>query len=212
MTTWRHLRLLILKEHSVMINKQQNLEQMRILTDDIFNGDDRSVAIVGGACIDDLLKQLLQIRLLARFRGLRSREAKRAKETVEKLFDSDRPLGSFSARTDLCLGVGLIGPIAHSDIYYIRQIRNRFAHFVTLPDGSGSLDRVTFKTRQIVDWCSNLQYLRTEPKSRLWTTNAKDQFSGTCVWFSLLLSEQALTMTEVLSNKGALDQDPQLLR
>jgi hypothetical protein len=82
---------------------------------------DRAAAILAGAILDD--------RLGGALRGALRDHRKNAQTTVqEMMFDNMAPLGTFSAKINLGLMIGLYGPSAWRDLHYIRDIRNGFAH------------------------------------------------------------------------------------
>jgi DNA-binding MltR family transcriptional regulator len=180
-----------------------NSKTFRIMVDEIGKGNDRVLGIVLGTFIDDLLKQLLLQRLLGHLRQVGLLGEKKVSETVERLFDPDRPLGSFSARTDMCLAMGLIGPVAHGDLGYIRQIRNRFAHYISLPTGAGDMDAASFKIRQILDWCNNLKLVKPSKKP----LSADQKFTISCINIFTHIHSGMMARAKKLEEKGSLGQD-----
>lgn len=181
---------------------------LRIMADEIEKGNDRTIAIVLSSLVDDLLKQLLQQRLLGRLQQTGLLKEKKATEAMDRLFQPDRPLGTFSARTDLCLAMGLIGPIAFGDLNYIRQVRNRFAHFVTSPTSKGDQGEVSFKTRQISDWCKNLgligvpeQLMEKPPK------DARQRFKVACINLIGYIQSEIVMRSKNLIKKGSLGEE-----
>ena len=81
------------------------------------NETDRSIVIVAGALLDEALKELLKAKLLP------SQKKERC-----VLTGSNSPIGSFSARIDLCYQLGLISKLLQRDLHIIRKLRNDFAH------------------------------------------------------------------------------------
>jgi len=79
--------------------------------------NDRSIAIVAGALIDDALKETIKARLLPA-----------AKKERCVLTGGNSPIGSFSSRIDLCYQLGLISELMQRDLHIIRKLRNDFAH------------------------------------------------------------------------------------
>lgn len=49
-------------------------------------------------------------------------------KSTEKLFNTYRPLSTFSALTDICFALGLMTRTMRSDLNFVRKIRNHFAH------------------------------------------------------------------------------------
>src|SRR5712664_640382 len=114
------------------------------IVQDIAKGDDRTTGIVGGAFAENILEQ-----------WLRSVLSHGDKESLEWLFRPESPLGSFRAKIDLCFALGIIGPISHKDLHYMREIRNKFAHKTLMRNDRNELTSVSFKTQQIAAWCEN---------------------------------------------------------
>jgi DNA-binding MltR family transcriptional regulator len=105
------------------------------------NTSDRAAAIVAGAILDDRLEETLK--------GLMVDHQKNASTSVHNnMFRSSGPLGSFSAKVDLCLMIGLFSPEAWRDLDYVREIRNEFAHRVGAHD---------FGADRIRGLCGNLK-------------------------------------------------------
>lgn len=81
---------------------------------------ERAGAIVAGAYLDELLRELLSTSMVQQ------------KSAVDDLLGSekkmDRPLGSFSSRIRASFCLGLISSSEYADLMHIRAIRNRFAH------------------------------------------------------------------------------------
>jgi hypothetical protein len=78
---------------------------------------DRGVAIMGGAFVEERVRQAI----LHRLRPL-------SKTMRDRLFNGDRPLSSFSAKIDLGFALGLYGPVTRADLDRVRRVRNIFAH------------------------------------------------------------------------------------
>ncbi|MFM9849460.1 MAG: hypothetical protein ACKVP3_20150 [Hyphomicrobiaceae bacterium] len=82
---------------------------------------DRSIAILGGALVENALKQAL----LSQFMALGDDEA--------LLFDgSDTPMGTLRRKSCVAYALGIIGPNTLHDVDIIRRIRNDFAHSLSL--------------------------------------------------------------------------------
>jgi hypothetical protein len=116
-------------------------------------GDDRSVAIASAAHVDYMLERILRFHFL----GAEAKpQAKAIKEVLGNLFGPVGPLGAFSVKIDMCLVLGIVGPVAHQNLKRIRDIRNKFAHQVLLPDRHGKLAGLSFGSRSIADSCDQL--------------------------------------------------------
>jgi hypothetical protein len=79
---------------------------------------ERMAVIMGAARLEMGLEQLLK-------RVMRHNPLK-----DDNLFDTDRPLGTFSAKTALAHRLGLIGDDVERGLRMIRKIRNDFAHSI----------------------------------------------------------------------------------
>ena len=110
---------------------------------DFAKESDRAAIVLGAAKLDTLLRQLLQ-------RSLRP-----CTSSTDDLLDSERPLGTFSARIDVCYRLGLIDSELTRALHLIRRIRNEVAHevsSVSLMSGPHS-DRI----RELVSPMKNLE-------------------------------------------------------
>jgi len=83
---------------------------------DLQKETDRGVALVGAAFLDEALEAML--------RAFFADDS----NCADSLLGTDRPLGTFSARTRAARCLGLLGPNMHCDLNTIRDIRNYFAH------------------------------------------------------------------------------------
>jgi len=97
---------------------------------------DRAAAILAGAYLDDLLKQLLMASFVDE------------SHHCQNLLEGARALGSFSARIATCYAFGLVADAERFDLDQIRKIRNDFAHRrqgVTFNDESIAVRCTTFR-------------------------------------------------------------------
>jgi DNA-binding MltR family transcriptional regulator len=108
---------------------------------------DRACAVLAGALLDSLLEQLMREAMIP--------------GSSQELFRAQGPLGSFAAKTDLALALGLISQEDHRELTLVRRIRNDFAHHL-----DHDLD---FTTASIADRVRALQLPRiiTEYNHRL---------------------------------------------
>ncbi len=97
---------------------------------------DRGAALVGAAMIDSKLERILDICLL-------DNKAKK-----DLLCGSNAPIGTFSAKINLCFALGFITPKEYEEINLIRKIRNEFAH---------KLEELSFSSQPICDFCLQLK-------------------------------------------------------
>jgi DNA-binding MltR family transcriptional regulator len=151
---------------------------------EFLKGDDRSLAIVGSALVEDALEQVLQFHFSADDR------------VVDELFQPERPLGSFSAKIDVCFVLGIIGQITYGNLLIIKNIRNRFAHKILLLDARHKLQGLTFETQQIAAWCSNLKGIPAAP--------AKKRFGQVCLLIMVTLIQHIKTATRPKPGKPVM--------
>jgi DNA-binding MltR family transcriptional regulator len=90
--------------------KDLTSEHNRVVTL-LANESDRSVAIVGSAFLDDVLRQMLSFRFVE------------DDELQHNLLRESGPLGTFSARIDVAYAIGLIPKSIHQDLHRIREMR-----------------------------------------------------------------------------------------
>jgi len=81
------------------------------------NEPDRSAAILVPAKLDSQLLLCLQRKLLPP-----------KKENEDPLLRSDRALGTFSSRIEMCYRLGIIDADFTAALHLVRKIRNEFAH------------------------------------------------------------------------------------
>ena len=98
--------------------------------------DDRSVALVVSAWVDDCLDQMLRAHLLTQG------------DLQKRLLGPSAPLGTSWAKATAGRLLGLIPPDLYADLGRIREIRNAFAHF---------RDPLSFRHRTIARHCRALE-------------------------------------------------------
>ena len=81
---------------------------------------ERAAVVLGSARLDVSLERLLKKLMQPHVGG------------SDNLFDSDRPLGSFSAKIALAYRLGVIDRTLEHALQMIRKIRNAFAHSITV--------------------------------------------------------------------------------
>ncbi|WP_374634605.1 hypothetical protein [Ferrovibrio sp.] len=110
-------------------------KDLKSLRSEIYNGSDRSCAIVFGSFVEISLIRFLK--------------TKTRPSTHEDIFDYRGPLGTFSSKIRMAYSLNFIGPKTHSDLDKIRHLRNTFAHS-RLP--------LKFKTPVVKRVCDLLYY------------------------------------------------------
>jgi len=140
-----------------------NSEDSKGFLEDLRRETDRGAAVVGGAWLDEQLRQLLAKRLIDK------------PDEVEELLGSLEtgsyaPLGSFAARITAAYCMGLITEPMRNDLKTIAKIRNRFAH---------RLPGLTFDSAIVKDFCNTLVTLGELPAELPKIYRARDQFMCT---------------------------------
>lgn len=112
---------------------QKQLADLKQFAEDLRGESDRAAAVLGGAKLDLMLKEIIR-KFLIPIDGAR-----------EELLENDGPLGTFSARTKMVYRLGLLQRDFVRALDLVRKIRNDFAHEVSGVqfDASPHRDRVT---------------------------------------------------------------------
>ncbi|UAL11122.1 hypothetical protein [Caulobacter segnis] len=111
---------------------------------DLTTATDRAVAIIGGSIVDVRLEVALRQRL------------RPSGKALKRVFAFGGALGSFSAKIDMAHLMGLISAEAYRDLHLIRDVRNTFAHDLTInsfeaPSIKNKLDALTLVDTHIGD-------------------------------------------------------------
>jgi hypothetical protein len=83
---------------------------------DLGTNDDRSEAIVAGACLERVLERAVKQKLV------------RNDVLFSSFFKGDGPLATFSAKIDMAVLLGILNDQQARVLHTIRKIRNDFAH------------------------------------------------------------------------------------
>jgi hypothetical protein len=109
-------------------------------------GNDRTMAIMMGAFVENRLEYLLQFHLVNK---------------LTSLFEYPNILATFDAKIDISFVIGIIGQTTYDNLKLIKKIRNTFAHSLLIHDDTSKLPsklvRVSFRTKTITDWCHSLR-------------------------------------------------------
>lgn len=100
-----------------------------------YDGNDRSIVIVGIAFIEDIMLYCLE-----NFFPSNS-------STVKRLLSHRGPIGTFSAKTDLLYSIGLISKVIKQDLDKLGQIRNEFAHKTTVSFDDEFISKLCFELK-----------------------------------------------------------------
>jgi hypothetical protein len=114
------------------------------ITRELKGQSDRGLAIMGGAYVEDALKDYLEAHW---------RKGDDAAKAFKNLTQPSRALGSFSAKIDIAYLTHLIDTTLWKDLTNLKNIRNDFAHKMTLNDREH--EPLTFTTGSISARCNN---------------------------------------------------------
>lgn len=115
---------------------KQDLHELSTFLGELQGETDRGLPLVGAALIDEKLLESLSSFLCA------------GKSTNSLLMKPNSPLGTFAARADACLSLGLIDEHEYSEITLIRKVRNIFAH---------SRHGISFSDEQVKGLCASFR-------------------------------------------------------
>lgn len=91
-------------------------EEYEEFFEEILNESERASVILGSSKIDFLLREILVLHFIPIARS------------DDDLLDSEKPLGSFSSRINMCYRIGLLDSEFCNILHLVRKIRNNFAH------------------------------------------------------------------------------------
>ena len=97
---------------------EKNAAEAAAFVRSLTNESERAAVVLGAAKLDALLELLLKRSLLACPGG------------KDDLFDTERPLGTFSAKISAAYRLGLIDKDFEYALQVVRKIRNSFAHSI----------------------------------------------------------------------------------
>jgi DNA-binding MltR family transcriptional regulator len=105
-----------------------------------------------------LIERFLRLSLISVFRSDTV-----SKNMIAKVFEGKGPLSTFSAKIDVCTGLGNLLPDARHDLLVINKIRNEFAHSprqLFLKDFSGCLSLKLKSRLEIRDDCKQREMFK----------------------------------------------------
>ncbi len=141
--------------------KEEHLADVSAFLAELSRETDRGLPLVGAAVIDELLG-----RTLGAFFDV-------GKFSDRLLDDATAPIGTFSARIDLCRALGLIDDYEFREFSLIRKVRNAFAH---------ARHGLTFDDSKIKGLCASLESdLPTGPGLESHTSRFRLQNSVACM-------------------------------
>lgn len=154
-------------------------KNMHAIMADLHATSDRAAAVIGGSLVDVALTEALEKML--------HRNAKLTKQS----FSPSGALGTFAAKIDLGYLTGLYGVKALRELHTIRDIRNDFAHDLTILDFndqsvSDRIRNLIFGERYVKDTADNKERERPDPEM------AKRPFGEWPMWFGITGRNEAL--------------------
>lgn len=128
------------------------------------NESPRAAAILGGAYLDYLLKELLKSRLVK-------------DRSLFKELDSL----TFERRMNLCYLTGIINRAERDDLKKINWIRNKFAHDIKLN---------TFMRGDISNECNNLKIINLMQKEEPFVEKPRDKYTAAIAFYTTILKKR----------------------
>src|SRR5205085_834805 len=96
-----------------LIRKFPPPDDVKVILDGLFDEADRSAALVGASLLESALERLLTLNLKVKTPDIRN-----------QLFQVRGPLGDFSAKITVGVGVGFISEAIGIELNIVRTIRN----------------------------------------------------------------------------------------
>lgn len=141
--------------------QKSNRDLLEDLLAEFSSENDRSAVVVGAAQLDELLKEILQKRLLPSL------------NSGDELFNYSNALGNFSSRIHLAYRIGLISLELFRALTIVRNLRNDFAH--KLSDQSRSLTLHADRVRELAKpFKQYKEYARINLAKKKFTVESKD--------------------------------------
>lgn len=104
---------------------------------------DRGFVLIAAATLDEVLRLMLRHYFI---------DNPHEKNFLDKLFENEAPLSTFSSRIRLAYALGFIGDDLYHDLQIVRDIRNKFAH---------SIKALQLDTDSIRDRIRNFRYAKS---------------------------------------------------
>ncbi|WP_324026552.1 hypothetical protein QSV08_03280 [Maribacter sp. BPC-D8] len=110
------------KSDTSTFDKSELVKEFEDYKSQILNESDRGLILIIAAYIEDVLKEVLEIKLIG------------GQKHKRELFNFNGPLGTFSSKIMMSFSIGLINSEEQFEINTIRKIRNEFAHTSNIID------------------------------------------------------------------------------
>jgi hypothetical protein len=126
-----------------------NMQKRQDIWDEMFiEESDRSVGVLGGALIDESLKELFKFKFTDDYLN------------AEQILSYPNVLGSVGARIEIARAFGIIGQFFYEDLKAINDIRNFFAHSTLVPNSKHKLSSISFDSQRPSDLCKKLSHYK----------------------------------------------------
>lgn len=139
-------------------------ETLEALENEIFNTSDRVTAVMLGAAVETALERLLASRM--------RQDLSRTEQ--DQLFGFEGAVGTFSGKIMVAYAMSIIGPITYSDLKFIKELRNQFAHSRVVFD---------FQTSQVAAVCNELKTPRLPDSNNSFKSRIKTEKSASWMLF-----------------------------
>jgi len=106
------------------INSEEIIRRRDELFEALSKESDRGVVLISASFLEEALESLIRARFSLGYQ--------KPRDLFDSLFNTDRPLYSFSAKIKICYAMDLVGGWIYKDLEIVRKVRNRFAHGVEL--------------------------------------------------------------------------------
>jgi hypothetical protein len=150
---------------------------------------DRSAAIVAGAIVEYALEASIK------------RQLHQHPKITDELFRTTGPLGAYATKIDVGLLIGLYSAETHRNLVTMKNIRNAFAHRLSISD---------FQSQKIRAWCENLTLAEKHTAEALGSSTKPPTWAIGCIDRDealadprqrYILTAQVLTMGLAISAK-----------
>lgn len=154
------------------------IKRLSTFLDSFYKETDRGSAMMAGAVIDDVLKEIIENFLIE------------SKESQQLLDGFNAPLGTFSSRALAAYSLGLIEDYEFKEIEIIRKIRNQFGH---------TWNETTFASPKIKKEIEKFPF--QEKNTRSTFNQAVANLLGELLWRAIYAKRERRA-TKIWPNKG----------
>lgn len=179
-------KIKLLKSLTKKINEKipgidEKFEEQYNLRMSLIKESDRGAVLLSVAFLESYLENALKSKLIG------------SKNRIDKLFDLNGALGSFSNKIDMSFSIGIINEKIYNDLTNIRKIRNKFAHTYEL---------IELSSPTIND---NILKLKLCPRKNIENSSARQIFISTIfylisIFLSISLKRQKLPIDIIIDS------------